>query len=73
MGYVKNRVARRWHAATAEERTLPTQVVVDLPVMHGLKRDGMSVHPLEPDGSEIAFDDRHAASVMHYHLVSGGV
>lgn len=64
---------RRWNAGTDEDRIMPTARVTDLPVMASIKRDGQSVQPLEVDGGELAFDDRHSARVLHYGLITGGV
>lgn len=75
MGFKSKRekLSRRWNAGTDDDRIMPTAVVTDLPVMAGIRRDGMSVHPLEPDAAEFAMDDRHTAAMLHFHLSGRGV
>ena len=64
---------KRWNAGTDEDRIMPTARVTDLPVMAGIKRDGMSVSPLEADGNEHSFDERYQSHLLHMNLVTGRV
>lgn len=59
-----------WNSGTDEDRIMPTARVTDLPVMQGIKRDGFSAMPLEPDGTEVSFDERYQSHLLHLDLTN---